>query len=168
MWHTHASRVLWWASLKVTEKTNKQLLKHLVRWDWEETRKAPQGDVWFYSEITRKDGGMGRKSKIKSRARTSEEVRNAPTNHKPRTHTERNKIMAFKCTAVRPCDSHGVVSWEHPPPLISLMDYNNRKSAWPAPHHTTPTDSCSLFSHRNIHACAEGIVGTPLINHMLH
>lgn len=70
--------------------------------------------------------------------------------------------MAFKCIAARPCDSHGVVSWEHPPPLISLMDYNNRKSAWPATsHHTTPTDNCSLFhtqyilTQKHSHLCGE-------------
>lgn len=63
------------------------------------------------------------------------------------SHTQEDtKTMAFKCIAAGPCDSHGVVSWEHPPPLISLMEYNNRKSAWPAtPHHTTPTDNCPLF-----------------------
>lgn len=70
--------------------------------------------------------------------------------------------MAFKCIAGRPCDSHGVVSWEHPPPLISLMDYNNRKLAWPATsHHTTPTDNCSLFHTQHVltqkhsHPCRE-------------
>lgn len=50
----------------------------------------------FSSEITRKDRGKGRKSQIRSGARTSEtvhteqnseEVRNVPTNH-AHTHTE--------------------------------------------------------------------------------
>lgn len=74
-------------------------------------------------------------------------------------HKDTNN-MAFQCIAERPCDSHGVISWEHPPPLISLMDYNNRKSAWPATsHHTTPTDNSSL-SHthyillqKHLHSC---------------
>lgn len=60
--------------------------------------------------------------------------------------------MAFKCIAARPCDSHGVISWEHPPPLISLMDYNNRKSAWPATSHlqiTVPSLTYSIYLYRN-------------------
>lgn len=84
------------------------------------------------------------------------EFTHKPHNTLRRTHAhtqEDTKNMAFKCIAARPCDSHGVVSWELPPPLISLMDYNNRKLARPATsHHTTPTDNCC----RNIKTQAEG------------
>lgn len=79
--------------------------------------------------------------------------------------------MAFKCIAARPCDSHGVISWEHPPPLISLMDYNNRKSAWPAtnttPHLLITAHSLtrSTYRPRNIHANAETHTCSPVLHH---
>lgn len=37
-------------------KTNKQLLKHLVRGDTGEAREAPWGDEWFSSETCRVRG----------------------------------------------------------------------------------------------------------------
>lgn len=97
---------------------------------------------------------------VHTQVRIQVEAWNSLTNHTQhseahtRAHTQEDtKNMAFKCIAARPCDSHGVVSWELPPPLISLMDYNNRKLARPATsHQTTPTDNCC----RNINTQAEG------------
>lgn len=141
---------------------NKQTaFKHLVRRDRGRMREAPWGDVWFSSEICGVGGRMEGRAENETKKGEEEPWRqftlrsgfrwrsgmHSQTTLNTLSHTQEDtKTMAFKCIATGPCDSHGVVSWEHPPPLISLMEYSNRKSAWPAtPHHTTPTDNCSLF-----------------------